>query len=67
MIIVEINLTSIDPATAIIILATILVVTDIIATIARIPEIYASFARNHTTVYRSILKKNKTLKRPDSS
>ena len=53
---VEIDLTDTDPvATA----------TTVIA--ARILEIHVLFARNHITVYRSILKRNKMLKRPDSS
>ena len=46
MIIVEIDLTGTNPAIATTILATILVATDITTTIARIPEIYALFARN---------------------
>jgi hypothetical protein len=67
MIIVEIDLTGTNPAIATTILATILVATDITTTIARIPEIYALFARNYIAVHKSILKRNKTLKRPDSS
>jgi hypothetical protein len=39
--------------------------TTIIA--ARILEIYALFARNHIIVYKSILKRNKMLKKPNSS
>jgi hypothetical protein len=46
MIIVEIDLTNINPATATTILATILVITNIIVIIVRILEIHASFARN---------------------
>jgi hypothetical protein len=64
MITVEIDLTSIDPATATTILA-IIVATIITAIAARILEIYTLSARNHTIVYRSILKRNKMLKRPD--
>ena len=67
IIIVEIDFTSTNPAIAIIVLVTILVITDTTAIIAQILEIYALFARNYTTVYRSISKKNKTLKRPDLS
>jgi hypothetical protein len=67
IIIVEIDFTSTNPAIAIIVLVTILVITDTTAMIAQILEIYALFARNYTTVYRSISKKNKTLKRPDLS
>jgi hypothetical protein len=67
IIIVEIDFTSTNPAIAIIVLVTILVITDTTAMIAQILEIYALFARNYTTVYRSIPKKNKTLKRPDLS
>jgi len=66
MIIVEINLTSIDPAIAIIVLATRVAIAITII-IAQIPEIYALFTRNYTTIYKSILKRNKTLKRPDLS
>jgi hypothetical protein len=66
MITVEINLTGTNPATATIVLA-IIVATATTATTARIPEIHALFTRNHTTIHRSIPKRNKTLKRPDSS
>jgi hypothetical protein len=50
----------------IIILATNPVVTTII-TIAVILGILALFARNYTIIYKSIFKRNKTLKRPDLS
>ena len=42
-----------------------LIATALTTIIARIPEIHASFARNHIVVPRSIHRRNKTLKRLD--
>jgi hypothetical protein len=67
IIIVKTDLTSTDPAIATTVLATILVATDTTIITVRILEIHASFARNQTAAYKGIPKRNKTLKRPDSS